>query len=194
MKSAESTKPLTVEKSRVRRMTGIAMFIVLIAAGAWIKIPVPVCPFTLQFLFTAMAGLLLGPADGVLAVLLYTALGLLGVPIFAEGGGLWYVLKPSFGYMFGFAGGTWLTGKLAGSDIGASARRLAGASFAGLMVVYGMGMVYYYLLSNYVIGSPIGLRALFLYCFLLAVPGDICLCALAGVLAARLRPALRYLG
>lgn len=41
-----------------------AMFVVLIAAGAWIKIPVPVVPFTLQYLFTMLAGILLGEGAG----------------------------------------------------------------------------------------------------------------------------------
>ena len=36
-----------------------AMFVALIAVGAFIKVPVPVVPFTLQFLFTMLAGLLL---------------------------------------------------------------------------------------------------------------------------------------
>ncbi len=35
------------------------VFTTLIAVGAFIKIPVPVVPFTLQFLFTMLAGLLL---------------------------------------------------------------------------------------------------------------------------------------
>ena len=33
-----------------------AMFVALIAVGAFIKIPVPVVPFTLQFLFTMSGG------------------------------------------------------------------------------------------------------------------------------------------
>ena len=37
-----------------------ALFVALIAIGAFIKVPVPVCPFTLQLLFTTLAGLLLG--------------------------------------------------------------------------------------------------------------------------------------
>ena len=53
-----------------------AMFVALIAVGAFIKIPVPVVPFTLQFLFTMLAGLLLGPVNGALAVVVYIVLGL----------------------------------------------------------------------------------------------------------------------
>ena len=52
-------------------LTYTAMFTTLIAAGAFIKIPVPVVPFTLQFLFTMLAGLLLGGKGGALSVALY---------------------------------------------------------------------------------------------------------------------------
>ena len=34
------------------------LFTALIAVGAFIKIPIPVVPFTLQYLFTMLAGLL----------------------------------------------------------------------------------------------------------------------------------------
>ena len=51
------------------------MFVALIAVGAFIKIPVPVVPFTLQFLFTMLAGLLLGSRLGTVSVLSYMLLG-----------------------------------------------------------------------------------------------------------------------
>ena len=68
-----------------------AMFVALIAVGAFIKVPVPVVPFTLQFLFTMLAGLLLGPVNGALAVVVYIVLGLVGLPIFTQGGGPGYI-------------------------------------------------------------------------------------------------------
>ena len=51
-------------------------------------------------------------------------------------------------------------------------------------------MVYYYLMSNFYLGTPMGLWPLFLYCFLLAVPGDIVLCILGAALGKRLIPLL----
>ena len=45
-----------------------SMFVAMIATGAFIKIPVPIVPFTLQFLFTMLAGILLGGKDGFRAV------------------------------------------------------------------------------------------------------------------------------
>ena len=67
--------------------------------------------------------------------------------------------------------------------------RLLAANFTGLAIVYACGMIYYYIICNFVIGTPIAFWPLFLYCFLLAVPGDICLCFVGAFLAKRLRPA-----
>lgn len=181
------------QKLNVRDMTGCALFATLIAAGAFIKIPVPVVPFTLQFLFTTMAGLLLGKRLGGLSVAVYVAVGLAGLPVFAEGGGLGYLFRPSFGYLAGFCAGAWVTGAIAekgGRRPGF--RRLLAANFAGLSVVYLLGMTYYYVIGNYVIDSPIGIWPLFLYCFLLAVPGDIALCVLGAALGRRIIPVLGY--
>ena len=58
-----------------------AIFTALIAIGAFIRIPVPVVPFTLQFLFTTLAGVLLGARLGALSVVIYIVLGLMGVPV-----------------------------------------------------------------------------------------------------------------
>ena len=52
------------------------LFTALIAVGAFIKIPIPVVPFTLQYLFTMLAGLLLGSRLGTVSVLSYMLLGL----------------------------------------------------------------------------------------------------------------------
>lgn len=175
-------------RNKTRALTYCGLFVALIAIGAFIKIPVPVVPFTLQYLFTMLAGLLLGRRWGTMAVLTYVLLGLIALPIFAEGGGLWYVLKPSFGYLIGFAMGTWLTAYLAEKNTSQKISHYLAANFAGLLVVYGMGMIYYYIICNYVIDTPIALWPLFLYCFILAVPGDICLCIIAAFMVKRIKP------
>lgn len=167
------------------------MFVALIAAGAFVRIPVPVVPFTLQYLFTMLAGLLLGRKRGFLAVCAYILLGLAGLPIFAQGGGIGYVLQPSFGYIIGFAAGAFVTGAIAGNAARPGYPRLLAANFAGLGVVYLCGMAYYYFMSNFYLGTPIGLWPLFLYCFLLAVPGDFLLCLAGAALGKRLIPLIK---
>ena len=166
------------------------LFTALIAVGAFIKIPVPVVPFTLQYLFTMLAGLLLGSRLGSLSVFAYMILGLAGLPIFSEGGGLWYLFKPSFGYIIGFVIGTFVTGWIAEHMKRKTVLHYLAANLAGLMVVYAFGMMYYYVICNYVIDTPIGVWPLFLYCFLLGVPGDIALSILGAVVAKRVRPVI----
>lgn len=174
----------------IRKLTFCSIFTVLIAVGAFIKIPIPVVPFTLQFLFTTLAGLILGSRAGAMSVFAYMVLGLVGLPIFAEGGGIWYLLKPSFGYIIGFVLGTYVTGAIAEKMREKNIRNYMFANFIGLLVVYAVGMLYYYVICNYVINTPIGVWPLFLYCFLLAVPGDICICIFAAVLVPKVKPVL----
>mgnify|MGYP001850895291 CR=1 FL=1 len=180
-----------MKKNKTKNLMMCSLFVALTAAGAFIKIPVPVVPFTLQFLFTMMAGLLLGGRLGAVSVGVYILLGLLGVPIFAEGGGLSYVLNPSFGYLLGFAAASYVTGTIANKGAKPGYRRLLFANFSGLAIVYAFGMVYYYLICSLYLGNPIGLWPLFLYCFILAVPGDIVLCILGAFLGKRLIPVIK---
>ncbi len=180
-----------MKRMKTQELVLCAMFVALIAAGAFIKVPVPVVPFTLQFLFTMLAGLLLGSVNGALAVMVYIVLGLVGLPIFAQGGGPGYVFQPSFGYIIGFAVAAYVTGRIANGKSRPGYRRLLTANFIGLFIVYAFGMIYYYVISNFVINAPIGLWPLFLYCFLLAVPGDIALCILAAVIGKRLIPMIK---
>ena len=173
---------------KTKSMVYCGLFPALIAVGAFIKVPVPVVPFTLQYLFTMLAGLLLGAKRGAIAVLAYMLLGLAGLPIFTEGGGLWYVLKPSFGYIIGFVLGTYVTGRIAETMLKKTIPHYLLANLAGRASVYACGMSYYYVICNYVIDTPIAVWPLFLYCFILAVPGDIALSVLGAVIAKRVRP------
>ena len=79
-----------------------ALFVALMVAGAIIEIPLPIMPLTFQTVFSVLAGLMLGWKKGMISMTAYAILGLIGVPVFTLGGGIFYVLKPSFGYILGF--------------------------------------------------------------------------------------------
>ena len=177
-----------MKNSKVRDLVLCSLFVALIIVGTFIRIPIPVLPFTLQLLFTMLAGLLLGPKLGATSVIIYIILGLIGIPVFTEGGGIGYIFKPTFGYIVGFAVGAYATGKIANKEKNPSMRRLLIANFIGLFIVYAFGMIYYYVISNFYLASPIGVKAIILYCFVLAVPGDIFLCFLGAMLGKRLIP------
>lgn len=79
-----------------------ALFTALMVAGAYIEIPIPIMPITFQTVISVCAGLMLGWKKGMISMSAYAILGLLGIPVFTQGGGIFYVLKPSFGYILGF--------------------------------------------------------------------------------------------
>lgn len=180
-----------MKNNKSRELVLCALFVALIIVGAFIRIPIPLVPFTLQFLFTMLAGLLLGGKLGFISVAIYIVMGLIGLPVFAEGGGLAYIFKPTFGYIIGFAVAAYVTGNIANKVAVVSYKRILAANFIGLGIVYIFGMVYYYFISDIYLGTPIGLLPLFLYCFVLAVPGDILLCFLAAVIGKRIIPIVR---
>ncbi len=160
------------KKIQARDIIFCGLFAALIAVGAFIKIPVPFVPFTLQFLFTNLAALLLGKRLGSISVLVYILIGLVGLPVFANGGGLGYIFQPSFGYILGILAGTWVTGAISEKHTVFSVKMVIIASLAGLSVIYVCGLVYYYLLANYYLHSPIAASTLLLHGFLLTLPGD----------------------
>ncbi len=142
-----------------REMAQIGLFTALIAAGAYIKINIPVQPFpmhfTMQFLFVLLAGFLLGARRGAICVGIYLAVGLSGIPVFAAGGGPAYLIRPTFGFLLGFVFAAWITGKLSSLRPGAGTAWDLFSAFWGMMAYYVSGMVYFYGISNYVIHMPI---------------------------------------
>ena len=96
----------TRDRGMGRELAISGLFAALIAAGAFIKITIPVQPFpmhfTLQWFFVLMAGFLLGSRVAAASVGTYLLIGLLGVPVFAAGGGIGYIVRPSFGYLLEF--------------------------------------------------------------------------------------------
>ena len=169
----------------VRELTLCGLFVALITAGTFIRIPVGTDVYTLQFLFTLLAGLVLGQRLGVMAVGGYTLLGLLGVPVFASGGGPAYVLQPTFGYLLGFILQAYFCGHYARTLDPPSFRGLLAVNVGGMAIVYLIGISWFYIASNYVIDAPIGFWAALFYCGVLQFLPDFLLCVAATGLGLR---------
>ncbi|MDY2776860.1 MAG: biotin transporter BioY [Collinsella sp.] len=165
-----------------------ALFVVLIAVGAFVKVPGPLCPLTLQPVMVSLTGLLLGPRLGPRAVAAYVVAGLAGLPIFAGGGGPGYIMSPSFGYLIGFILDAWIVARLAPPSAPVTRWRRMLACLAGLLALYAVGMTHLYLVSNLVLGTPVTVGSLFMFSFLLVLPGDLILIPVAAEVAGRLAP------
>lgn len=164
--------------SRTKTLVLTALFVALVAIGAFIRIPTPLVPITLQFACCLAAAQILGVKGGN-SVLIYVVMGLIGLPVFTEGGGFTYVLKPSFGYLIGMVTGTYMCGlivKLKGDKI---AFRLLG-SFVALVIVDLFGATYMYLIYRYYLHTVIPIGELAVSAVALFLPTDILWCCLTA--------------
>ena len=87
----------------VRKMVLCALFAALIAVCAWLSIPVPDIAFTMQTFGVLLTLGILGGKWGTVSILIYLALGAVGLPVFSMfRGGLGVLLGPTGGYLWGF--------------------------------------------------------------------------------------------
>lgn len=87
-----------------RKAVGVGAFALLTALGARIAVPLPgtPVPFTFQVVAVLLAGWMLGPRLGAASQAAYLAAGAAGLPVFAAGGGLAYLLGPTGGYLLAY--------------------------------------------------------------------------------------------
>ena len=167
-----------------------ALFAALTAVGAFFKIPFALAAISLQFLFTAMAGILLGAGYGALSQLVYVLIGLVGVPIFALGGGFSYVLQPTFGFLLGLIPMAFVVGLLSRKGLSRLPwlwLRLAVACVAGLVVLYAVGLPYLY----FTLGGAWSVSKTLVSGCLIFLPFDALKIVCVVLLGVRLLPVLR---
>ncbi len=112
MTASPALAPARKRRSTATDLALIASFAALIGACSLLPaIPVGVVPITLQTFAVILAGAVLGASRGALAVLLWLAVGAIGLPVFTAGGaGLAPFAGPSVGYLLSFPFAAFLTG------------------------------------------------------------------------------------
>jgi biotin transport system substrate-specific component len=174
----------------------IALFAALTAIGGFLNIPTPTVPFSLQFLFCAYAGVLLGWKKGMISQALYLAVGLSGLPVFAKGGGLGYVLQPSFGFLLGFVACAAIIGYIVEKSSKHGFIRIFTAVSLGLLSTYVTGTVYLYLITNYlaVPGSEITFKTALAWGVAPFILFDMIKVIIVSATSAKILPAMSSIG
>ena len=88
-----------------------------------------------------LVGCLGGRNAGALSQIAYLIIGLTGLAVFAQGGGISYLKQPYFGYLLGFVPGAWICGFLAFQSP-ARLESLAFSCTCGLLTVHLSGLGY----------------------------------------------------
>jgi len=140
-------------QSKTRSMVLAALFAVLTAVGAQVRIPLPLVPITLQVLFVFLSGVLLPPRAAAASMILYVGMGLLGLPVLAGESGPSIVMHPTFGFLLGFVAAAWTISLIVRAR-GRSFPACFAACLAGMGVIYAAGVAGLYLNVNHVMGKP----------------------------------------
>lgn len=156
------------------------LFTALTIVGARLKIPLPFVAFTMQDFFVLCSGQILGPFYGAASQVAYLFLGLLGLPVFSEGGGLAYILKPTFGYLLGFPLASFIAGMIVHRGVKvpvslppAGVPQLILANAAAILVIFFPGVLYLWWNLNFVLGQSLPLARAAQIGFLVFLPGDV---------------------
>lgn len=181
-------------KFKTKDMILVALFAALTAIGAFIKIPTPLVPFTLQYLFCAYSGILLGAKGGLYSQLLYLGVGLVGFPVFTQGGGPTYIFQPTFGYIIGFSICSYIIGKLTEKLDKITLTGLLGPILAGMSVVYSCGIIHLYLIMNFYLGKTMSFKAAVIAGLFPFVFSDLIYSVIIALTATAIVPSLRKLG
>ena len=172
---------------RAKGLALAALLAALTAGTSGLSIPLPFTPvpITLQVFFVFLAGSLAGPFYGALSMLLYLALGAVGLPVFSKfSAGLGHLIGPTGGYLLAFPIAASVNGLIASRRsstlLGEYGRVLCGM-VAALAVVYVIGVGW---LSTY-------LHRPFMDTFLVGclpfIPVDVVKLVVAAPIAVRLR-------
>ena len=141
---ADFLVPIRVGERTPTRLRHVALIVagaLVVALSAQVVIPMQPVPFTGQTFGVLVVGGALGFRRGALALLLYIALGALGLSVFAEGtSGVARIVGATGGYLIGFVAAAAIVGRLAelGWDrhIGGSLAAMA----IGTAVIYAIGV------------------------------------------------------
>lgn len=99
-----STRALPILHGRplALQLGAIALGTLFLAVSSWIAVPMVPVPVTMQTFAVTIVGAIFGWRLGAVTVLAWLGEGMIGLPVFASGGGLAYFAGPTAGYLLAF--------------------------------------------------------------------------------------------
>ena len=159
----------------------VSLFAALTAVGAFITIPFQPVPFSLQTLFTLLAGMVLGSVAGPASQIIYIFLGIIGLPVFAGfKSGIGILIGPTGGFIFGFVISVYAIGRITEKKETINIFRYLLAGSLGTVLIYFFGIIQLSMITG------IGMKNALFVGALPFLPGDILKIAAASFIAHKL--------
>ena len=115
---------------------------VLLAVSAKVQIPFWPVPMTMQTFVVLVLGMVYGSRLGVATLGLYLAEGAVGLPVFATGSGVSYLIGPTGGYLAGFVLAVFVTGHLANRGWDRNMVKMLITMLAGTLLIFTPGILW----------------------------------------------------
>lgn len=174
-----------LKNNNTKIMVTVALFVALIATGAFMSIPVGPVSITLQTLFVMLSGFFLGK-KAYLASIVYVFMGLMGLPIFSGfRGGLSSIYMPSFGFLIGMI--------FSALYISIMFEKVKNINFlksliifiTSVLIIYLFGIPYMSYILNIYLGKAMSLSKILRVGMLVFIPGDLLKCIVAANIISR---------
>lgn len=187
-----------MKKSKFRALdiTYVGMFAALMMIGANITSLVPFMtvggvPITLQTFFAVLAGTALGSRLGSLSMIVYTLVGIMGAPVFAQfSGGAGTIITPTFGFILSYILTTYAAGKIV--ERKQTLSWYIAAALVGMVINYVVGTNWMYAAYKLWYSAPTNFTYKMAWTWMVVpLPKDIILSVFAGILAKRLHKSVR---
>ena len=114
---------------------------ILLIISAKIKVDLYTIPMTMQPLAILIIAMLCGRTLSACSISLYLFQGMIGLPVFANGGGMLYLMGPTGGFLFGFLIAGIIMGELADRGWGQHILKAFLAMLLGLFIIYFFGII-----------------------------------------------------
>ena len=114
---------------------------ILLIISAKIKVDLYTIPMTMQPLAILIIAMLCGRNLAACSISLYLFQGMIGLPVFANGGGMLYLMGPTGGFLFGFLIAGIIMGELADRGWGQHILKAFLSMLLGLFIIYFFGII-----------------------------------------------------
>lgn len=175
---------------KIKDLCQMTVCLSILVVCSKLSLNIGIIALTLQTFAVAIISYLLKWKKASLVFLTYIVMGLAGIPVFSKGGGIFYVLEPSFGYIIGFFLSAFIIGLKGENKILYYARGIF-----GLLLIDIIGMVYMYFMLVFHLGKT-DLTALYILQigFFPFILKDAISVVLAAFIARRLAPVFNEYG
>ena len=138
----ENLMPLSGVNTTIRSILFVLFGTLLLAVSSKIQVPFWPVPMTMQTFVVLVIAMAYGWKLSLLTLIAYLIEGALGIPVFAKGGGLPYLIGPTAGYLYGMAIAAAVIGYFADLGYGKSIIKCIFPLSLGTVIIFVYGFGY----------------------------------------------------